>query len=220
VNQTQAGWYPDPDNAQAQRYWDGTQWTAQTSAAVAAAPVAPVPEAAPVALQQAVLDPYSPAFNVAALPADQREAFKQHQLTEFPSWAVVLLSIITLGLFGLIYHGLKHSQLPLIKPDDFTAGKAIGFSFIPFFNIYWLFVMWPRLADRINFQFRLRGQPEPVSKDVILWANITYLAGAFVLITWLAAPVLACIAAAQIQSAANQLASGELDRQPAYALPA
>lgn len=25
--QTPAGWYPDPDNAGQQRYWDGTQWT-------------------------------------------------------------------------------------------------------------------------------------------------------------------------------------------------
>jgi hypothetical protein len=210
VNATPPGWYPDPQNPQASRYWDGVQWAEGEPRAVAMAPQPALPVAA--------VDPYSRMFDVAALPPEQREALKHHQLSEFPAWAVVVLSIFTLGLFGLIFHGLKHSYLPHVKHDDFTAGKAIGFSFIPFFGIYWLFVMWPRLADRINFQYRLRGQPEPVSKDVILWANITWVAGALVAITWLAAPVLACIAAAQIQSAANRLASGELDAQPA--LPA
>ncbi|EOO5820224.1 DUF2510 domain-containing protein, partial [Escherichia coli] len=26
---TAAGWYPDPDGSGGQRYWDGTEWTAQ-----------------------------------------------------------------------------------------------------------------------------------------------------------------------------------------------
>src|SRR4051812_41837101 len=99
LNQTPAGWYTDPNNPQAQRYWDGAQWTSQSAPAAVPVPAAAVQPAL-------VADPYSPAFNVAALPPEQREAFKQHALTEFPSWAVVVLSIITLGLFGLIYHGL------------------------------------------------------------------------------------------------------------------
>ena len=222
MNQTPAGWYADPNNSQVQRYWDGSQWTDHTSpgaaqrqqAAPAAAPAAvAVPAPAAIAQPAAALDPYSPAFNLAAIPVEQRELYKQHQLTDFPTWAVVVLSILTLGLFGLIYHGLKHSKLPTIKSDDFGAGKSIGFSFIPFFNLYWLFVNWPRLAERLNFQFRLRGAPDPVSKDLILWANVCWIAGYVVGITWLAAPVLASIAAAQIQTAANKLARGEVGAQ-------
>lgn len=30
-----AGWYPDPNNAQLQRYWDGTRWTDTTAPPVA-----------------------------------------------------------------------------------------------------------------------------------------------------------------------------------------
>ncbi|MFT6943108.1 MAG: hypothetical protein ACJA2F_001307 [Nitriliruptoraceae bacterium] len=39
----QAGWYPDPNDATQQRYWDGTAWTEHTAAGVAqaAAPAAP-----------------------------------------------------------------------------------------------------------------------------------------------------------------------------------
>ncbi len=36
--QTPAGWYPDPEVAGGQRYWDGTQWTEHKAGA---APVAP-----------------------------------------------------------------------------------------------------------------------------------------------------------------------------------
>jgi hypothetical protein len=47
----QAGWYPDPNDATQQRYWDGTAWTEHTAAGVAqaAAPVAPTAPAAPAA---------------------------------------------------------------------------------------------------------------------------------------------------------------------------
>lgn len=33
-----AGWYPDPSDASAQRWWDGTQWTTHSSPAAPAAP--------------------------------------------------------------------------------------------------------------------------------------------------------------------------------------
>lgn len=92
--------------------------------------------------------------------------------------------ILTIGIFGTIYLGLKHSKLPLIKSDDFTAGKGIGFLFIPFFNLYWQFVFWLRLVDRINFQYRLRGEPDPVSRDLALWTIILSLVGFVFLITY------------------------------------
>ncbi|MBM7829457.1 hypothetical protein JOE59_000162 [Agromyces cerinus] len=41
---TPAGWYPDPSDAAAQRWWDGVQWTEHVAPA---APVAPVEQVAP-----------------------------------------------------------------------------------------------------------------------------------------------------------------------------
>jgi Protein of unknown function (DUF2510) len=208
-----AGWYADPNDPQLQRYWDGSDWTQNT----APGPAAGTAAGAAAVAQPQIIDPYNKMFNVAALNEQQRQAYMQNTLTEFPTWAVLVLSILTLGIFGTIYHGLKHSKLPLIKSDDFMAGKGIGFLFIPFFNLYWQFPFWLRLCDRINFQYRLRGAPDPVSKDLALWTIITGLAGYVIVFTFIAWPVLACISAAQIQSAANKLARNEV--QPLSAQP-
>ena len=109
-----------------------------------------------------------------------------------------------MGIFTTIFCGLKHSQFPLIKPDDFGAGKAIGFMFIPFFNIYWMFVFWLRLTDRINFQFKIRNQIAPVSRGLVLAALIVmFVPYLGMLVSGL---ILMPIAIGQIQSSCNTLA--------------
>ena len=45
---TPAGWYPDPSDAAAQRWWDGVQWTEHVAPAAPAAPVEQVAPAVPV----------------------------------------------------------------------------------------------------------------------------------------------------------------------------
>jgi hypothetical protein len=128
-----------------------------------------------------------------------------------------VLSILTLGIFGTIYHGLKHSRLPKVKSDDFGAGKGLGFLLIPFFNFYWVFVFWLRLTDRTNFQYRLRGAPPPVSRDLVLWTVILTVASVIVPFVGLVAAIMALVAGAQIQTAANRLAKAEVQAVPAYA---
>lgn len=222
MSTTPAGWYPDTQAPGQQRYWDGSQWTGHTAPGAG--------QVQPGAVAIAVANPYDKYYDLNQLSEEQRQAYMQHTLTEFPSWAVVVLSILTLGIFGTIYHGLKHSKLPEIKSDDFGAGKGIGFLLIPFFNLYWVFVFWLRLVDRINFQYRLRGAPPPVSRDLALWTIILSLSSLIVGITGIASSVMALIVAAQIQSATNRLVKGEVQPivlgaaagvpQPAYAQPA
>jgi hypothetical protein len=147
-----------------------------------------------------------------ALTAEQREAFKQNLLTPgVPVWAFVTLSIITFGIFPTIYLQLKQSKLPVVKADDPRAGKAIGFMLIPFFNIYWYFVVWPRLVDRINFQYRLRGRPSPVNRGQVTTAQVLSLVGWIVIgVLGLAGAIWLLVLGAQLQSASNELAEDRI----------
>ena len=107
------------------------------------------------------------------------------------------------GLFTLIYQGLKFSKLPLVKPNDFRSGKAIGFMFIPFYNWYWVFRFVLSLTDRLNFQLRLRGEQPLVSRGLALTSCILWVIPYVGIVTWL---LLMPIVAGQWQSATNRLA--------------
>jgi hypothetical protein len=152
-------------------------------------------------------DIYAPAFDLSSLSDEQRSKFGQHQFTStFPTAVVILLYFVTLGLFTLIYFGLKHSKLPVIKHDDFKAGKAIGFMFIPFFNLYWQFRFWLRLVDRVNFQLRLGGFSPTISKGLML---ATVIVGLIPYVNF-AAIIMYPICIGKIQIACNKLAETRL----------
>ncbi|MFU8796119.1 MAG: hypothetical protein ACNA7X_02325 [Dehalococcoidia bacterium] len=111
---------------------------------------------------------YNPAFDLDNVSLEQRIAFARHRVTWVLSIdALIFLHIATLGLFTLIYFGLMHSRMPMVKYDDFAAKRAIGFSFIPFFNLYWLFRFWLRLADRVGLQTRLRGFRQAIPESLM-----------------------------------------------------
>ncbi|MFO1464297.1 MAG: hypothetical protein U1F66_11020 [bacterium] len=49
-----------------------------------------------------------------------------------------------------------------------TPGKAIGFLFIPFFNIYWLFQVYPGFATDYNRYIQEKGiQVRPLSQGLL-----------------------------------------------------
>lgn len=225
MSQIPEGWYSDPDNPALQRYWDGADWTQHTAPAAPTTAGSPPPPPATAAALPAVppvaplpvgglglaVDVYSESVDLnQVLTPEERELYKQHTLRSFPTWLAVILSIVTLGIFSTIFYLLKHEQLPRVKHDDPPAGKAIGFSFIPFFNLYWMFVAWPRLADRINFQYRLRGQPSPITRSMVIALLILILVGWVIVVGLIAAFVLWIILIVQTQGAVNKLADGRI----------
>lgn len=148
---------------------------------------------------------YEEYFNVNKLNPQEINNFKKNLFfNKFSTALAILLHFFTLGIFTTIYCGLKYSKLPKIKSDDFGAGKAIGFLFIPFFNFYWIFVFWRGLAMRINLQFKLRNEQPPVSVGlataICILIFLPYLGG---FVNYF---ILMPILFSQIQSASNKLA--------------
>jgi hypothetical protein len=109
---------------------------------------------------------------VASLGPGERAALSRHELKALPVWAALLAHFATFGMFSLVHMGLQHDRLPQIERDDPSAVKAIGLSFLPYYNLYWVIFNTMRLTDRINLQYRLRGLPDAVPRGFLLLASI------------------------------------------------
>jgi hypothetical protein len=168
----------------------------------------PVPIGGPVGGVPATLDVYNNYTDLGqALSSEQVEELKQNSLSSFSPGLSVFLSLITFNLFSTIYYLLKHDQMPKVKPDDPSAGKAIGFMFIPIYGIIWAFTAWPRLIDRINFQYRLRGHAPPIDRGKVITTLVLALVGWVFVIGWLVAFVFWIMLIIQTQNAINNLAA-------------
>jgi hypothetical protein len=146
---------------------------------------------------------YSESFDVSKIKSSDKKGLMRINVKNFPVAAVVLLHLFTFGIFSFFYYGVAHSHFPKIKSDDFSAGRAIGFSFIPFFNLYWTFIFWLSLVDKINLQLRLRNIRYNVSKGLILTDRILSV---IPYINILAIFVFSPICVGFIQSGLNKLA--------------
>ncbi len=143
--------------------------------------------------------------DISHLSSGQRAALAHHTLTPFPAWAIPILTLVTLGIFPLIHFGVQHDKLPRAAANDPTAGRAIGFTFVPYFNLYWVFFNSMRLADRLNLQLRIRGEePSTLIKGLMITCSI------FTVFPWLnlllALPLWA-IGGAVLQHTANRVAA-------------
>src|SRR5258706_5094250 len=142
---------------------------------------------------------YGPTLNYGGRPA--------HQLTEFSTAGAVVLSIFV-PLFALIYYGLAHGNLPKRRHDDPGAGKAIGFMFIPFFNIYWMCFFWIRLCTRINDEQMRAGLPPTAPRGLVIamcWTYLGMLIPIVNILAMLALLVMGILTLSQLQSSINAL---------------
>lgn len=142
--------------------------------------------------------------DVAALEPGYRAALAWHRLTPFPAWVVAILHLLTFGIFPLIHFGMCHDNLPRAHPNDPSSAKAIGFAFIPYFNLYWVFFSSLRLADRINLQLRLRGLQPMVPRGLMIATSIMSVIPYVNIL--LGFPIMWTIAVCYYQRAINRLA--------------
>jgi hypothetical protein len=165
-----------------------------------------------------------PNLDIRQLPLAERARLAHHSLQRFPVAVSVLLHYLTLGLFNFIHLSMNHSRLPQAAPNDPSTGKAIGFQFIPYYNLYWIFFNSLRLCDRLNLQFKLRGLPTRAPRGIVMTACIlSVIPYIGQLLAWL---IIWPIASGMLQSTVNKAAAlppNQFDvtllPAPAYGVP-
>jgi hypothetical protein len=106
-----------------------------------------------------------PPIGVAPVPEGER-------VDESPVAVTLLLSVLTLGLFGHLWFNRLHGKFAKIRPNDPSAVKAQGFLFIPFFNLYWIFFTYSRLCTRLDEQRARYGLPPSRARGLAMAACI------------------------------------------------
>ena len=145
-------------------------------------------------------------------------ASSPHQLTAFPVAVAVLLHFVTFGIFTMVWLNLMHGKMCRVRADDPSAGKAVGFCFIPFFNLYWIFFTYRRLCLRIAEQRDLYGLPpgnlRGLATTACIFQVIPYIS------FLLGYTILTPIFIGMMQSRVNQLARTSATTAPRTTLPA
>jgi len=128
-----AGWYADPAARHEQRYWDGTEWTAQVSDGGVTGtdqpgfqpPVPPHPaepsSGGPAAT--AAVASTAPVAVADAAPADVATPSRRRRKWGMP--VIVVATAVVLGLIaGLVIWAPWKSPPPLLRPAGLTAGPS------------------------------------------------------------------------------------------------
>ncbi|HYB88891.1 MAG TPA: DUF2510 domain-containing protein [Streptosporangiaceae bacterium] len=125
-----AGWYTDPAARHEQRYWDGTEWTAQVSDGGVTGTDQPGFRPPPGPDHPAEPPSAAPASAAAATtlaapapPADAAEAPRGRRKWAVP--VIVVAAVVVLGLIaGLVIWAPWKSPPPLLRPTGLTAGPS------------------------------------------------------------------------------------------------
>jgi hypothetical protein len=135
------------------------------------------PPVAPPPVSQSPLT--NQALSAQISPADDVNRLDNWFLTFWICMAAgIPLSIVIVGVGGIIagfvfYCFIIHKLWSLIPVNvaKTTPGKAVGFSFIPLFNLYWSFVAFHGLAQALNAETRRHSIP---NKEVNEGMSLTY----------------------------------------------
>lgn len=143
------------------------------------------------------------------LKATADAAFSSTQIKIVSPINTVIFTIVTLGIYHLFWLHRVFKELHSCGATQTTPGKAVGFLFIPLFNLWWIFAVWQRLGDAIAHEFTNTGLPQP-AVGVVWLAPIASLLG----VVELAAPpiillrlILLPIPIGKAQAWMNQLAA-------------
>ncbi len=117
-----------------------------------------------------------------------------------------LLLIVLSAIFWLLWVHRAHSDMKKLTGElyDVSPGKAVGFSFIPLFDAFWIVYMPYRLANELNRHLASRGLKQ-VSAPAVMSCQILSILAAFPLSGIV--PALYAVSMWQVQSGLNRLST-------------
>ncbi len=68
----------------------------------------------------------------------------------FPIAALIALHYATFGIFTFFWITSLHGRLPALRPNHPSGGRAVLLAMLPFVNLYWAYLCYPLLAERLN----------------------------------------------------------------------
>jgi hypothetical protein len=92
---------------------------------------------------------------------------------------ILLATIFHLMLVYKIWDSIRDGN-PRMSP-----GKAVGFLFIPFFNIYWLFQVYPGFATDYNNYLKQKGIQAPPLSQGLMTAMAIFILLFIPLVNWI-----------------------------------
>lgn len=128
------------------------------------------------------------------------ELSPREQIQQLKTWFKVFwlslaigipLTVLIIGIGGIIT-SIVFGYMILFKSWKIiqdgrprtTPGRAVGFMFIPFFNLYWQFIAYLGLAKDLNRYMRNRKiRSAFINEDLVLWYCITTCTAA--LLAWI-----------------------------------
>ena len=86
-----------------------------------------------------------------------------------PVWNIPFFLVFTLNIYHIFWLYRVFKKLYMYNATETSPGEAVGFLFIPFFNLVWIFIIWSRLGKAISKAYLLSGLSEPSTEIVLLF---------------------------------------------------
>jgi hypothetical protein len=131
------------------------------------------------------------------------------------AWKIPFCLLFTLGFYNLFWLYRVFRELHTRKATDLSPDKAVGYLFIPFFNLGWIFVAWKKLGDAIGTAYSQAGLAPP-STGITWLAPISFF---LAIALNLAAPPAGIFVGIVFLSIALCALQGQMNRLAAQAAP-